>query len=240
MYNSDTWIQMPKAAEEILEDIQLFYLRLVLRVPQGTPKIDLRSETGMLSMKLRIWKAKCMLIHHVKGLEEDTLAKMVYREQRMNKWPGLAEEVSRICEELNIEDANITTMSKTAYKNVVGNACREKDEVGMKAGMVGMTKLEGLVNSDCGLKDYMGKKVLKDVRDIFRARTQLLEGIKANHKNMYKGKDMRCEGCKQDIDTQSHVLVCNTYSDLRVDRDLSDEDDMIGYFRKVLKRRMKE
>ena len=96
------------------------------------------------------------------------------------------------------------------------------------------------MNSDCGLKDYMGKKVLKDVRDIFRARTQLLEGIKANHKNMYKGKDMRCEGCKQDIDTQSHVLVCNTYSDLRVDMDLSDEDDMIGYFRKVLKRRMKE
>jgi hypothetical protein len=40
---------------------------------------------------------------------------------------------------------------------------------------------------------------------------------------MYKGKDMRCEGC-------------NTYSDLRVDMDLSDEDDMIGYFRKVLKR----
>ena len=57
---------------------------------------------------------------------------------------------------------------------------------------------------------------------------------------MYKGKDMRCEGCKQDIDTQSHVLVCNTYSDLRVNMDLSDEDDMIGYFRKVLKRRMKE
>ena len=25
LYNSDTWIQMPKAAEEILEDIQLFY-----------------------------------------------------------------------------------------------------------------------------------------------------------------------------------------------------------------------
>jgi hypothetical protein len=48
---------------------------------------------------------------------------------------------------------------------------------------------------------------------------------------------VRCEGCKLDIDTQSHVLVCNTYRDLRVD---SDEDVMIAYFRKVLKRRMNE
>ena len=40
--------------------------------------------------------------------------------------------------------------------------------------------------------------------------------------------------------TPSPTCWCNTYSDLRVDMDLSDEDDMIGYFRKVLKRRMKE
>ena len=240
LYNSDTWIQIPKVAEEMLEDIQLFYLRLVLRVPQGTPKIALRSETGMLSMKLRVWKTKCMLIHHVKGLEEGTLAKMVYLEQRRNRWPGLAKEVSMICAELNIEDGNTTTMSKSAFKRVVEMACREKDKLDMLSGMEGMTKCEGLKNSDCGLKEYMGKKVLKDVRDIFRARTQLLEGFKANHKNMYRGQDMRCEGCKMDIDTQSHVLVCNAYSDLRVDQDLSKDDAMIEYFRKVLKRRMKE
>ena len=131
-------------------------------------------------------------------------------------------------------------MSKPVYKTVVDSACREKDKMDMKSGMVGMTKLEGLVNSDCNLKDYMGKKVLKDVRDIFRARTQLLEGFKANYKNMYKGKYMRCEGCKLAIDTQSHVLVCNEYGDLRVDQDLSNDDAMIAYYRKVLKRRMEE
>ena len=44
----------------------------------------------------------------------------------------------------------------------------------MKTGMVSMPKLDGLVNSNHGLKDYMWNKVLKDVRDIFKTGTQLL------------------------------------------------------------------
>ena len=50
------------------------------------------------------------------------------------------------------------------------------DEKEMKVGMVGKSKLERLMNEDCLLKDYMQQKPLKDVRDTFRARTQLLEG----------------------------------------------------------------
>jgi hypothetical protein len=215
-------------------------VRLVLRVPPGTPKIALRSETGLMSMKLRVWKAKCMLVHHLKGLEDDTLAKMIYEEQRRNNWPGLAAEVSEICADLSIEDTNITTRSKTSYKNLVEKACQKKDEEDMRLGMVGMTKMEGLVNSDCKMKEYMRIKSLHDVRDIFRARTHLLEGFKANFKNMHKGKDMRCEGCKLEVDTQAHVLLCTEYGDLRDNKDLRKDEDMITYFRQVLKRRMKE
>ena len=38
LYNCDTWVQIPKLAEE-----KLFFLMLVLRVHQGTPKIAFRS-----------------------------------------------------------------------------------------------------------------------------------------------------------------------------------------------------
>ena len=171
LYNCDTWVQIPKLAEEKLESILLFYLRLVLRVPQGTPKIALRSETGMLSMKLRVWKAKCMLIHHIKGLEETTLASMIYNEQRRNSWPGLAAEVSSICAELGVEDANLTGLSKFSYKKIVEKACIEKDEQDMKAGMIGKTKMEQLLKEDCKAKKYLEMKSLNDVRDIFRGRT---------------------------------------------------------------------
>ena len=43
-----------------------------------------------------------------------------------------------------------------------------------------------------------------------------------------------------EVDTQSHVLQCMEYKDLRGDMDLEKDEDMVKYFREVLKRRMKE
>ena len=86
----------------------------------------------------------------------------------------------------------------------------------------------------------MKGKSLHVVRDTFRARTQLVEGIKGNYKNLHKGKDMRCQGCMLEVDTQSHVLQCIEYEDLRRDKNLEKDEDMIKYFRQVIKRRMKE
>ena len=60
------------------------------------------------------------------------------------------------------------------------------------------------------------------------------------YKNLHKGKDMRCQGCMLEVDTQSHVLHCIEYEDLRGDMDLEKDEDMVKYFREVLKRRMKE
>ena len=240
MYNAGTWVEISKETEEVLENLQLFFMRLVLRVPQGTPKLALRSETGLMSMRLRVYREKCLLVHHIRGLEENAMARMMYEEQRKNSWPGLADEVSRICTILRVEDGNHTSLSKGAYRRVVDSACRELDEKEMKEGMAGKTKLERLVNDDCLLKDYMNKKSLKDVRDTFRARTQLVEGIKGNFKNRHRNSDLQCQGCKSVEDTQLHVLVCAAYGDLRVGKDLEKDDDMVDYFREVVRRRVLE
>ena len=52
------------------------------------------------------------MVLHLRSLNQDTLASKVYKEQRTNKWPGLAEETQIICEELGIEDCNITQKDK--------------------------------------------------------------------------------------------------------------------------------
>ena len=53
LYNAEMWIGISKESEEKLGNLQLFFLRLAMKVPQGTPKLALRSETGVMSMKLR-------------------------------------------------------------------------------------------------------------------------------------------------------------------------------------------
>ena len=77
LYNVKTWVGISKDSENMLENLQLFFLRLASRATQRTPKIALRSETGMLSMKLRIWKKKLMFIHHITNLNDTDLAKQI-------------------------------------------------------------------------------------------------------------------------------------------------------------------
>ena len=237
LYNAETWVDISKAAEERLENLQLFYLRLVLQVPQSTPKIALRSETGMLSMKLRIWQKKLMFVHHLKNLSETALENQVWREQNQNGWPGLAKESAEICLSLGIEDVNQTNSSKREWRRIVRTACLNKDTAEMMEGMEGKTKLEELKLGDCKIKPYMERKSLKQVRDIFRARTQMVEGFKANFKNMYRGKDIDCDGCRQAIDLQCHALVCPAYEDLRDGMDFAQDLDLITYFKSVMERR---
>jgi hypothetical protein len=42
------------------------------------------------------------------------------------------------------------------------------------------------------------------------------------------------------VDTQSHVLHCTEYKDLRGDMDLEKDEDMVKYFREGFKRKMKD
>ena len=168
LYNSETWVHIAKTTEDKHEDLQLFFIRLILRVPQGTPKVALQSETGLLSMKLRIWKRKCLLIHHIKNMEDGALAKQVHCEQMENGWPGLAKEVTGICGELGMEDVNFSNITKNALKNLLEEVCQETDERDLKDEMA--NKTEKLKEGNCKIRKYMNLKSLADVRNTCRVR----------------------------------------------------------------------
>ena len=104
-------------------------------------------------MKLRIWKEKLMLILHIRSLNDETLAKKIYEEQRKEGWPGLVKETKNICEALGIEDVNKTKMNKIEYKKTVNDALKKKDEeyqegVGGDSGL-----LAGRQTEECRVRD---------------------------------------------------------------------------------------
>ena len=66
----------------------------------------------------------------------------------------------------------------------------------------------------------------------------MVEGFKANFKNMYKGQETNCDACKQASDSQCHALVCTAYDDLREGMDITKVVDLVNFFRNVMERRM--
>ena len=101
MNNCSTWIGISSKLVDRLESIQERFVRLMLEVPVSTPKVALRAETGLLSMKHRLWGEKVNLISSLKR-SQNGLAKQVYQEQLEQDWPGLAQEVQEICTKIGI------------------------------------------------------------------------------------------------------------------------------------------
>ena len=102
------WTEMSKTTEEVLEELQYSFVRRMLHVPVSTPKVSLLSETGLLSMKHRVWSEKLRMTIVLQKLEEKVLAKKIYLEQKRQ---GLVSETGAICKALEIPDINQSVVS---------------------------------------------------------------------------------------------------------------------------------
>ena len=81
-------------------------------VPESCPKIALRCETGMMGMKWRICTAKIMHLVRIKSQDRSSLSRKVFEESNARGWPGLGDEVSQICREIEIPDVKDVCVNK--------------------------------------------------------------------------------------------------------------------------------
>ena len=242
LYNCSTWVGMGRKEEEALAECQFFFLRLVLGTGPGAPKHALRADLGAQNTSLRVWKQKILLVHHIRSLDDTSLAKMMYIEQVRNKWPGLAKEAEDLCIKLKIEDVNTTSKTKIAYAKEVNKACQHMEDLMMKTETCEMEKMRKIRAEDWGLKDYVKNGSLWSVQKTWEARAYMLH-VAGNysHSRRYEATGWRCQACVSQVrEDQDHLGLCQGYSDLRQGLDLERDDDMVEFFRLVMARRERQ
>ena len=76
---------------------------------------------------------------------------------------------------------------------------------------------------------------------MFRSRSGMFQ-CKMNFPNHKKfSKDLwTCDSCRRAIDSQSHVMVCPAYKQLREGKDVNNNEDLVKYLAEVMKIRNKE
>ena len=163
---------------------------------------------------------------------------MVYDEQRKENWPGLAAETKVICQELQIEDCNITVLSKSEYRKLVVQACHAMNEKILLTQAKG--KCERINYEKYGKKEYIYLKNISNVRKQYRARFGL-ESFAGNysHDKRFAKTSWLCL-CEQSREEEVHLLSgqCQVYGDL-TDKysDLTEDDQLVQFFSDVLERR---
>ena len=113
-------------------------------------------------------------------------------------------------------------------------------------------KMEEVKHQDYRLpQPYMEDKSIERCRTKFRLRTQLLKTFKDNFCDKYRQKErgeedsdpgLQCVDClaPNTRDTQAHCLICPAWETVRTGLDLSDIEDLVTYFRRVLEGRSKK
>ena len=74
LHGAGTWVQMSAKTEKKLNDLQSWFLRLILQGGPGAPNAALLGDSGALDMGLRVWRGKVMLIVHLRSLDDESLA----------------------------------------------------------------------------------------------------------------------------------------------------------------------
>jgi hypothetical protein len=242
LYNCSTWIGMGRKEEEALAEIQDFHMRLILGTGPGAHKHSLRADFGVRSTKLRVWREKVMLIHHIRSLSQESIASQMYSEQVRNNWPGLAREAEDICINLNIEDVNLTSLSRCQYARVVDTAISRKEDEDMKTDTVDSTKMRNIRKDTWGIKEYVKNGNLYTVRSTWEIRAFMLR-VAGNysHHSKYLATGWLCQACRLQVrEDQDHLGSCAGYEDLREGKDMDDDNELVKFYQAVMRRREQE
>ena len=126
-----------------------------MQVGHGAPLTALTRETGLMDMGLRVDMEKVMFVMFIRSLDEDSLSRKMYEEQKEKSWPGLAKETKDICERLKVEDVNETTKSKKVYKEMFKVACEKEDESNHVKQTENKEKCNTIMKDDYGRQKYI-------------------------------------------------------------------------------------
>ena len=240
LYGAGTWVNITAGAVARLNKLQNWFLRLLLQVGQGAPLTALAWESGCLDMGLRVAIEKIRMVQHIRSLEENSLANKIYQEQKKNGWPGLAKEARQICNELEIQDVNITEIPKKEYNKIVMEACKKKHKKDLKEMGDKSKKCERVLKDDYGMKSYFENRNIHEARQLFRTRASM-QPFAGNYSHSAKFKRTQCLcKCRVAKEEEGHLVKgeCSVYADIWEKFDsLEDDESLVKFFGEVLARR---
>ena len=129
---------------------------------------------------------------------------------------------------------------KKMFKRETKSKIKDKNDEEVKEAMKSYKKMNILRTEKTKKNEYIKQENISNARLIFRHRCDMFES-KLNFKNnqAFKKDNYLCDSCESKQDDNLHVLYCESYKELRVNKDLNNNRDLGLYLQKVLNIRTK-
>ena len=157
--------------------------------------------------------------------------------------PGLTKECRKYMEELNLPNILNEEIRPKAWKKLVNDSIFTANQLEVKSDILPYEKIKNsvMIQESFGVKDYIKTLPLYEARTMFKHRSQMTQYVKLNYQNdnKYSRTLWKCDDCFK-MDSESHLLWCESYSKLRENRNLKNDRDLCHYLHDILVHRTKQ
>ena len=217
--NSEAWYCVTNAELELLESVDIRFLRNLLNARRSTPKEMLYLETGCVPIREIIIKRRILFLHYIINENENSMIYRFFQTQLKNRkkkdWISVVlKDLKDISSELNKEE--IRSMKKTELKRIVNKAITEKAFQRLSRLEENHSKVKNLIYSDFKMQNYLKPSRVKatksEIQTIFELRSRVTD-VKLNFRGKFE--NLECRVCQNNEESQKHAYECDDILKLR-------------------------
>jgi Zn finger protein HypA/HybF involved in hydrogenase expression len=220
LFNSEAWYNLTETELNLLETVDLMFLRKLLKAPKGTPKEMLFLELGCMPLREILRERRLGFLHYILKEDPKSMISRFFKVQMEKR--NRRDWVTTVLEDLKYLDLeqlsmdSIRKMKKGSFMNLIKKEIRNKTFDKLQSRKKSHTKVENVEHNEFRIQKYLqpNKETMnKEIAQmIFKLRCRVTEA-KVNLKGTYDYLD--CRACHKEEENQKHILFCPVLNDNR-------------------------
>ena len=210
--NSEAWFGLTNKELDLLETVDVIFLRNILMAPKSTPKEMFYLELGILPLREIIRERRLNFLHYILKQDAQSILFKMFEVQCESKtkkdWVSTIFDDMKSCQ-LNVTFSEIQEMTKMKWKNIVKQHIEEKTLRYLIMTKQSHSKVRKIDHRNLQMQEYMlpNKNNIskEDIQLIFKLRCKVMN-VKMNFKNMYDSYE--CQICEEEEESQIHIYEC--------------------------------
>ena len=211
LFSAESWYGITKEQVEKIQDIDIAFMKKILKGHSKTAKEAFYLETGKIPPKFLLIQRRLMFLKHILHIDESRLLSKFYQTQKnfpvKNDW---VTQVEKDKEEinLNLSDLQLKSISKNKFKKLLKHHIATAALQYLNNLADEHSKSIPLKKKKMKCSDYLKDKRFSksEVQLLFQLRTRMFP-VKMNFRGQHKS-NLSCKLCRVYSSDQEHQLFC--------------------------------
>ena len=214
--NSESWYNLTLTDIRELESVDEILLRKVLECRMSTPREMLYLELGVIPIRFHIMIRRLNFLKYILLEDKHSLIYKVLKTQlrhpTFNDWGQTVikdlQQLDRKLDVSDVENLPTATYQRIVKESAMNQALKYLNGLKLKENQI-TSKTSHIQHGIIGMASYLKPNQIsvQEAKFVFTLRSRMLD-IKCNYRGKYS--DVLCPSCKQEDDTQQHLLVCSS------------------------------